>query len=196
MLIRRLIQLYIGLILYGLSMALMIRADLGLDPWDSFHQGLSKQIDISFGIVVNVVGLIVLLMWIPLRQRPGIGTVSNIIVIGTVADIGLALISSPASLIWSFAMLTGGIVLNGIAGAAYIGAGLGPGPRDGLMTGFVARTGLSIRLVRTTIELTVLAAGWLLGGTIGFGTVAYAVSIGWLTQIFLPRFTIRQPVSV
>lgn len=187
---RRLTQLYAGLTLYGFSMALMLRADLGLDPWDVFHQGVALHSGWSFGMVVNVVGAAVLALWIPLRQRPGIGTISNILVIGFAADLSLLLLETPDSVAMRLAMLVLGIVLNGIAGGAYIGAGLGPGPRDGLMTGFVRRTGWSIRLVRTAIELTALAIGWMLGGTVGLGTVLYAVSIGWLVQIFLPMFTI------
>jgi uncharacterized membrane protein YczE len=185
MLIRRLIQLYAGLVLYGFSMALLVRSNLGLDPWDVFHQGVALHVDWSFGTVVNVTGVFVLLLWWPLRQRPGLGTISNIIVIGLVADASLWALGTPDSLLARFAMLISGIVLNGLAGGAYIGAGFGPGPRDGLMTGFVRRTGVSVRLVRTTIELVVLAIGWMLGGTVGLGTVLYALSIGWLVQFFL-----------
>jgi uncharacterized membrane protein YczE len=190
MFLRRFLQLQAGLVLYGFSMALMLRANLGLDPWDVFHQGVAMRIGWSFGTVVIVVGALVLLLWLPLRQKPGIGTVSNIIVIGLAVDASLWLLAAPEGYPARLSMLIAGIVLNGIAGGAYIGAGLGPGPRDGLMTGFVGRTGLSIRLVRTTIELTVLAIGWLLGGTVGLGTVLYALSIGWLVQVFLPLFTI------
>lgn len=192
MFIRRFLQLNTGLILYGFSMALMLRADLGLDPWDVFHQGIALHTGWSFGTVVNVTGAFVLLLWLPLRQRPGIGTISNIIVIGLAVDATLALMSTPETLPARGLMLLLGIVLNGVAGGAYIGAGLGPGPRDGLMTGFVGRTGWSIRIVRTSIEFAVLGIGWLLGGTIGLGTVLYAVSIGWLVQIFLPRLTIKE----
>lgn len=190
MMTRRLTQLYAGLILYGFSMALMLRANLGLDPWDVFHQGIAMRTGWSFGTVVNVVGALVLLLWLPLRQRPGIGTISNIVVIGLAVDASLYFLPVPETLPVRVALLALGIVLNGVAGGAYIGAGLGPGPRDGLMTGFVRRTGWSIRLVRTGIELSVLAIGWMLGGTIGLGTVLYAVSIGWLVQIFLPPLTI------
>ena len=192
MMTRRLIQLYLGLVLYGFSMALMLRADLGLDPWDVFHQGLAERLGWSFGTVVIVVGAAVLLFWIPLRQRPGIGTLSNIVVIGLAVDASLAALPTVESLPVRVALLVGSIVLNGVAGGAYIGAGLGPGPRDGLMTGIVGRTGWSIRLVRTSIELTVLAVGWALGGTVGLGTVLYAVSIGPLVHQFLPWFTIAR----
>ncbi|MEN3746655.1 hypothetical protein TPR58_05710 [Sphingomonas sp. HF-S3] len=195
----RLAQLIGGLTLYGVSMAMMIRASLGLDPWDVLHQGLAPRIGLSFGMTVNVVGLVVLLLWLPLRQRPGIGTVLNIIVIGTVTDIALGLMPAPEGYGPRFALLGFGIVLNGIAGGAYIGAGLGPGPRDGLMTGFCARTGLPVKIVRTVIEVAVLAIGWLLGGTVGLGTVLYAVSIGWVVHHALPFFAFdrakRAPVA-
>ncbi|MDQ8755543.1 hypothetical protein RCO27_04810 [Sphingosinicella sp. LHD-64] len=193
MFLRRFLQLQAGLVLYGFSMALMLRANLGLDPWDVFHQGVALRTGWSFGTVVIVVGALVLLLWLPLRQKPGIGTISNIVVIGLAVDASLFLIAAPEGYPARLSMLIAGIVLNGIAGGAYIGAGLGPGPRDGLMTGFVRKTGLSIRLVRTTIEVAVLAVGWLLGGTVGLGTVLYALSIGWLVQVFLPLFTIRDP---
>lgn len=176
--------------LYGTSMAMQLRSTLGLDPWDVFHQGLSRHLTVSFGTVVALTGVAVLLLWIPLRQRPGIGTVANVIVIAISVDTALALIPGPAGLPARAMLLVGGIVLNGVASAAYIGARLGPGPRDGLMTGLAARTGWSIRLVRTGIEVLVLAVGWLLGGTVGIGTVAYALAIGPLTQAFLPLFAI------
>jgi uncharacterized membrane protein YczE len=190
---RRLIQLYVGLVCYGVSMALMIQAGLGLDPWDVFHQGLSNHTGLQFGHVVIAVGVAVLLLWIPLRQRPGIGTISNAIVIGLVVDPAVALLPTPDATAARWALLVGGIVLNGIATGLYIGARLGPGPRDGLMTGYVARSGRSIRLVRTTIEVTVLAAGWLLGGTVGWATLLYAVAIGPLAHVFIPLFSVRPP---
>ncbi|MBA3678051.1 MAG: hypothetical protein H0W74_11725 [Sphingosinicella sp.] len=188
---RRLIQLFLGLSLYGLSLSLMIRAALGLDPWDVFHQGLASESGISIGMMVNLVGAFVLLLWLPLRQRPGIGTIANILVIGTVADIGLWLIPELHSLPLRIALMAAAIVLNGIATGAYIGAGLGPGPRDGLMTGIVKRTGLSVRLVRTSIEIFVLAVGWLLGGTVGVGTILYAICIGPIVHRTLPFFAIK-----
>lgn len=191
MMTRRLIQLFVGLYLYGASLALMLRATLGLDPWDTFHQGLTHHVPLSFGMLVNVVGAAVLLLWIPLRQKPGIGTIANVFTIGTSVDLTLMFLPEVESLPIRIGLVVGGVVLNAIAGAMYIGAGLGPGPRDGLMTGLVRRTGWSIRLVRTGIELAVLAVGWLLGGTVGVGTVLYAVAIGPLVQLFLPWFTIR-----
>ena len=195
MMTRRLLQLFIGLLLYGASMALMLRAALGLDPWDVFHQGLAIQADLSIGKVVNLVGLAVLLLWIPLKQRPGIGTVANVILIGTAMDLTLSVLPAIEGLALPVAALLFSVVANGIAGALYIGAGLGPGPRDGLMTGLARRTGWSLRLVRTGIELTVLGCGWLLGGTVGVGTLLYAFTIGPLVQIFLPMVTIRDPKS-
>jgi uncharacterized membrane protein YczE len=190
---RRLPQLIAGLALYGTSMAMQLRATLGVDPWDVFHQGLARHLPLSFGLVTALTGVVVLLLWLPLRQRPGVGTVANVVVIAVSVDAALALIPVLSALPARIALLSGGIVLNGVASAAYIGARLGPGPRDGLMTGLAARTGWSIRLVRTGIELTVLAAGWLLGGTVGIGTVAYALAIGPLTQAFLPWFVVRTP---
>ena len=195
MMTRRLLQLFIGLLLYGASMALMLRAALGLDPWDVFHQGLATQADLSIGKVVNLVGLAVLLLWIPLKQRPGIGTVANVILIGTAMDLTLSVLPAIEGLALPVAALLFSVVANGIAGALYIGAGLGPGPRDGLMTGLARRTGWSLRLVRTGIELTVLGFGWLLGGTVGVGTLLYAFTIGPLVQIFLPMVTIPDPKS-
>jgi len=188
---RRLPQLLVGLALYGTSMALQIRGTLGLNPWDVLHEGLAAQTPLSFGVVTAVTGAAVLLLWIPLRQRPGVGTVANVVVIAVSVDVALALIPEPSELWARVAMLVGGIVLNGVATAAYVGARLGPGPRDGLMTGLAARTGWSIRLVRTGIEIVVLGAGWLLGGTVGVGTLGYALAIGPLTQAFLPFLVVR-----
>jgi uncharacterized membrane protein YczE len=187
----RLIQLYLGLIAYGVSMAMMIRSRLGNMPWDVLHQGVAQHLGLSIGWVAIGVGALALLAWIPLRQMPGLGTVSNVVVIGLVMDRVLAVLPSPGGLPLRVLLLVGGIVLNGIATGAYIGAGLGPGPRDGLMTGLARRTGRSIRLVRTGIEVVVVAAGWLLGGVFGVGTVLYAVTIGPLAQLFLPLFTPR-----
>ncbi|MFC4845037.1 YitT family protein [Hephaestia sp. GCM10023244] len=189
--IRRLIQLYAGLFAFGMSSAMMVRSDFGLNPWDVFHQGVGDRTPLSFGTVVIVAGAIVLLLWIPLRQRPGLGTVSNIIGIGLAADFGLWLIPEIGSPLIRAAILAIGIFLNGVATSTYIGAGFGPGPRDGLMTGLAARTGWSIRAVRTGIELTVLAVGWGLGGTVGIGTVLFAVTIGPIVHLTLPYFTIR-----
>ncbi len=187
----RLTRLLVGLVLYGGSMAMMIRSTLGLDPWDVFHAGIATHVPLTFGQVTIIVGVLVLLLWLPLRQWPGLGTVANVVLIGLAADAALALIPAPEALAARVPLLLLGIVLNGVAGGLYIGSQLGPGPRDGLMTGFARRTGLSIRLVRTSIEVLVLAVGWLLGGPVGLGTVLYAVSIGPLVQFFLPRLTVE-----
>jgi uncharacterized membrane protein YczE len=190
---RRLLQLYSGLALYGASMALIIRSTLGNMPWDVLHQGLAGRMGWSIGAVSILVGALVLLAWIPLRQRPGLGTVSNVVVIGLAVDVTLALVPAPSSLPLRAGLLLTGVLLNAVATAAYIGVHLGPGPRDGLMTGLVGRTGRSVRLVRTSIEVVVVATGWLLGGTLGVGTVLYAVAIGPLVQILLPRVSLTPP---
>ncbi|WP_086011295.1 YczE/YyaS/YitT family protein [Micromonospora maris] len=192
--VRRLVQLFGGLLLYGASMALMVRSELGLNPWDVFHQGVSRLTGLSMGTVVIAVGLLVLLAWIPLRQRPGIGTLANAVVVGLAVDLTLALLPPVEPLAAQIALLTAGIVGNGMATALYLGARLGPGPRDGLMTGFTARRpGRSLRLVRTVMEVVVLAVGALLGGKLGVGTIAYALAIGPLAQFFLPRFDVPEP---
>ena len=191
--LRRLLQLYIGLVLYGVSTALFVHANLGADPWDVFHLGVAKQLGISFGTVIILTGAAVLLLWIPIRQMPGLGTVSNVIVLGLAADATLAVLPPLESMVARSALLVGAIVLNAIATGMYIGAGFGPGPRDGLMTGLHARTGWSLRGIRTAIELSVLLIGWLLGGKFGVGTVIYALSIGPLIQLCLPWFS--QPLS-
>ena len=187
---RRLAQLFVGLWLYGTAMGLLIRSTLGLDPWDVFHDGVQQLSGLSFGTVVILSGVAVLVLWIPLRQWPGLGTVANTVVIGLATDATLAVLSAPEGLGWRAAMLLGGIVLNGLAGALYIGSQYGPGPRDGLMTGIARRTGLSLRLVRTALELSVLALGWTLGGVVGIGTVLYALLIGPTIQLFLPMVTV------
>ncbi|GAA1604256.1 membrane protein [Kribbella sancticallisti] len=188
---RRLVQLYLGLTLYGASMGLMIQGNLGLDPWDVLHSGITQHLDLSFGTVVIAMSFLVLLAWIPLRQWPGLGTISNAIVIGLVTDLTLSTVDRPDELWLRSVFMVAGIVVNALASALYIGAQFGPGPRDGLMTGLVRRTGLSVRLVRTTIEVTVLAIGFALGGVVGLGTVAYALAIGPLVHVLLPLFTIK-----
>jgi uncharacterized membrane protein YczE len=177
--------LLVGLTGYGFSMAVMVRAGLGLDPWDVFHQGLTRHTAMTIGVASAVVGVAVLLAWVPLRNRPGIGTVANVIVIAVTVDAALAVLPTPSALPVRIAMMLGAVLLNALSTVLYVGAGLGPGPRDGLMTGLVVRTGLSVRLVRTAIEATVLAVGWLLGGTVGAGTVVYAFGIGGLVQLIL-----------
>ncbi|MGB7802949.1 YczE/YyaS/YitT family protein [Buttiauxella sp.] len=188
---RRLLQLYTGLVLYGVSTAMFVRANLGADPWNVFHLGVARIFSLNIGMVMILVGALVLLLWIPLRQKPGLGTVSNVIVLGLAADGALALMPPIESLVMRSILLLAAILVNAIATGMYIGAGFGSGPRDGLMTGINARTGWSVRSVRTAIELTVLLAGWLMGGTFGVGTVLYALAIGPMIQLCLPWFRIR-----
>ena len=192
---RRLLQLAVGLALYGLTLGMMIRATLGNAPWDVLHQGLAIHLPISIGTAVIAMSVVVLLFWIPLRELPGLGTVTNSLFVGLVADQTLSLLDAPEPL-WQRALLmVGGVVLNALATALYIGSQFGPGPRDGLMTGLHRRTGVSIRLVRTGIEVTVVAIGWVLGGVVGIGTVLYAVAIGPLVQLMLPRFIVELPAT-
>lgn len=192
--IRRFFQLWLGLFLFGFSITLMIRSGLGLASWDVFHQGLSNHLGIPFGWVVVGISVLVLLLWIPLKQMPGLGTICNAIGIGTIIDGCLGFVPSVSGLAARIAFLLAGVLINGIGTALYIGAGLGPGPRDGLMTG-LAKRGISIRVARTGIELTVLAIGWVLRGDVGIGTVLYAVSIGPLVHHLLPLLTVPQTRS-
>jgi uncharacterized membrane protein YczE len=179
-------------VLYGFSDALLLLAGLGVDPWDVLHQGLSRRLGLPVGTWTIIVGAAVLLLWIPLRQRPGIGTLANVVLVGLTVDVSMALLAPPHELWLRWVVMLGAVLLNGIATGCYIGAGMGPGPRDGLMTGIAAR-GHSIRVVRTAIELSVLAVGWLLGGTVGWGTLCYAVGIGPLAHVFLPLLAISSP---
>jgi len=192
---RRLGQLVAGLVLYGVSDALLVLAGLGLDPWDVLHQGLSRRTGLTIGTWVVLMSVVVLLAWVPLRQRPGLGTLVNAVVIGVVIDAVLAVTAPPHGLVARVALLVAGVGLNGVATGAYIGAGLGPGPRDGLTTGIAAR-GHSLRVVRTVIEVGVLVSGWLLGGTVGAGTVLYAVAIGPIAHITIPAFALKRRRSV
>ena len=188
---RRLPQLYVGLVLYGLSIAMMVRGHLGVAPWDVLHLGLAKHLPLTLGEALIVVSLAVMLVWIPLREVPGIGTISNAIVVGVAVDVFLRLLGE-ADAMWLRVLLTvGGVVVCGLATAVYIGAQLGRGPRDGLMTGFARRTGLSLRLVRTLLEITVVVVGLLLGGVAGLGTVLYALGIGPITQLMLPFWIVE-----
>jgi uncharacterized membrane protein YczE len=188
----RLIQLYVGLALYGMSSAFLVVAGLGLGPWDVLHQGLARHSSLAIGTWSIIVGAFVLLLWIPLRQRPGLGTLSNVVLVGLSVNATLALVPMQHHVASRIAFLVAGVVLNGVATGCYIGAGFGAGPRDGLMTGIAARRG-TIRSVRTAIEVTVLVIGFLLGGSVGIGTVAYALGIGPLSHIFIPLLTLRRP---
>lgn len=192
---RRLLQLAIGLVLYGLTLALMIRSTLGNAPWDVLHQGMARHLPLTIGQAVVVMSVVVLLFWIPLRELPGLGTVANAVVVGFSADLFLWLIAEPSALWVRIALMVAGVVLNGAATALYIGAQLGAGPRDGLMTGLHRRTGVSLRLVRTSLEVTVVVLGFLLGGILGVGTVLYAVAIGPLAQLMLPWSIVELPES-
>jgi uncharacterized membrane protein YczE len=187
---RRLAQLYAGLALYGVSMALLVRARLGVMPWDVLHQGLARRVGLTLGTVTIVVGVLVLLLWIPLRERPGLGTVSNVIVIGLVVDAVLRVLPAPGMPAVRVLFVALGVLLNAVATAGYIGARFGPGPRDGLMTGLVHRRGWSVRLVRSTIEVSVVTLGWLLGGTLGIGTLIYAFGVGPIVHVLMPRLAV------
>ncbi len=192
--VRRLTSLVIGLFLYGACMSLMIAAHLGLDPWDVFHQGMQKLTGIQFGWVVIMTGVVVLALWIPLRQRPGIGTIANVVVIGLAVNAVSAILPVPHELWLRWTYAIAGIVGTGVASGLYIGTRLGPGPRDGLMTGFVTKVpGASIRLVRTTIEATVLLIGFLLGGQVGWITLIFALTIGPIAHVMIPLLAIGDP---
>jgi uncharacterized membrane protein YczE len=186
---RQLVQLLVGLFGFGASLALMVRAQLGLGPWDVLHEGVARRVGVEIGTVIIAVSVVVLLLWIPLHQRPGLGTLANAVLVGLSANATLAMVPTPDELAARIALLVAGIVGNGVATGLYIGAGLGPGPRDGLMTGLALR-GYSVRAARTAIELAVLAIGWGLGGTVGVGTIAYAFGIGPLAHYFIPRLFI------
>jgi len=186
---RRFAQLLIGLVGYGVTASMMVLAGLGLDPWDVFHQGMSRTFGLAIGTWAVIASVLVLLCWIPLRQRPGVGTVLNALMVGLVMDVMLAAFHPPHVLWARIALLVGGVIGNGVATGLYIGAGLGPGPRDGLSVGIASR-GHSMRVVRTTIEGTVLVTGFLLGGTVGIGTVVYAVAIGPITHVTIPALAI------
>lgn len=188
---RRLVQLFVGLALYGVSLAFLVRAGLGLAPWDVLHQGLAERLDATVGQMVIAVSFVVLLAWIPLRERPGFGTIANALLVGAFVDLTMLVLGDAGSWPLAVLLLVSGVLLNGLATALYIGASLGSGPRDGLMTGLVRRTGRSVRLVRTALEGTVLVVGWFLGGTVGIGTVAYALTIGPIAHALLPLFTVR-----
>jgi uncharacterized membrane protein YczE len=192
---RRLVHLYAGLVLYGASAGLQVRAGLGLAPWDVLNQGVAEHSGLSIGSASTLLGALVLLLWWPLRQRPGLGTVSNVFLVGLSMDAVMSVVPQQHGLGVRLPLLALAIALNGVATGLYITARFGPGPRDGLMTGLHRRTGRSVRLVRTSIEVVVLAAGWALGGGVGIGTVAYALAIGPLAQFFLRYFAIAQPLS-
>lgn len=193
---RRLVQLFVGLFCYGIGLALMLRAQIGVAPWDVLSQGISRHVPLSFGWITVIMSGIVLLLWIPLRERPGFGTLANAIMIGLVADLGLAWLLPQTELWWQLGYFALGLVTVGFATGLYIGARMGTGPRDGLMTGLNRVTGRPIWMVRTAIEVVVLAAGWLLGGNVGIGTVAFALLVGPIAGFFMPRLRVRLPADV
>lgn len=190
--VRRVAQLLLGLFLYGVSLAMMLRAGVGVPPWDVLSQGLSIRTGLSFGLLTNLIGAVVLLLWIPIRQKPGVGTVLNVLLIGPSAEVGLAVIPSPPELWAQVLLFAGGLALLAVATGLYIGARFGPGPRDGLMTGIHRRWGARIWIVRTVIEGTVLLIGWLLGGNVGLGTVAFALLIGPMVGVTLPLLRVPE----
>jgi uncharacterized membrane protein YczE len=201
---RRVTQLLVGLFLYGFAIAMMIQAGIGVSPWDVLSQGVSLQTGIGFGWVTIIIGAVVLLLWIPIRQKPGVGTVLNVLLIGPAAEFGLAVLPRGTELWNQVLLFAGGLALLAIATGLYIGARFGPGPRDGLMTGIHERYGIRIWIVRTVIEVTVLSIGWVLGGTVGVGTVAFALLIGPMVNVTLPLLRVpeaagespRRPVAV
>lgn len=192
---RRVTQLLLGLVLYGASLAMMVRGGIGLAPWDVLHSGIARLVPLTLGQTVVLMSFVVLLLWIPLRERPGIGTLANSVLVGLSADATLAVLHQPSTVVLRIALALGGVLLCAVATAMYIGSHLGRGPRDGLMTGLVRHTGLSVRLVRTGLELGVVLAGWLLGGTVGAGTVVFALAVGPLVQPMLPWFAVRLSAS-
>jgi uncharacterized membrane protein YczE len=192
---RRVLRCVAGLALFGTGVSLIVEAELGLGPWDVLHQGLSELTGIPIGTVIVLVGALLLLLWIPLRQRVGLGTVLNALEIGLVVDLTLPVLPTPGPMAARVAFLAGGILLVAIGSGLYIGSGLGPGPRDGLMVGLHERFGLSIRAARTVIELSALIAGWMLGGSVGAGTIVFALAIGPLVQVFLPKMQLEPLVS-
>jgi uncharacterized membrane protein YczE len=192
---RRIIQLAVGLFAYGIAISLMVQSGIGVAPWDVLTQGISKQTGLDFGILTNIIGLAVLLCWIPIRQRPGIGTVANVLLIGPSAQLGLWIFPQQHLIVFQLLFFVAGLVLLALATGLYIGARMGPGPRDGLMTGIHARTGWRIWMVRTTIEVTVLAIGWALGGNFGPGTIAFALLIGPMVSVTIPWLRVPEAAS-
>jgi uncharacterized membrane protein YczE len=195
MMIRRVSQLLVGLVLFGFAIAMMVQAGIGVSPWDVLTQGIARQTGLAFGLITNVVGLLVLLLWIPIRQKPGLGTLLNVLLIGPSAQFGLWLLPVARELWEQAALFAGGMAMLALATGLYIGARFGPGPRDGLMTGIHRRWGWRLWIVRTSIEVTVLAIGWLLGGNVGIGTVLFALLIGPMVNLTIPLLTVPTRTS-
>jgi len=192
---RRIIQLLVGLFFYGFAIAMMVRAAVGVAPWDVLTQGILAQTGLSFGLITFIVSLFVMLLWIPIRQKPGIGTVLNVLLIGPAAEVGLAVLPAVDHLALRILLFAGGLLLLAVATGLYIGARFGPGPRDGLMTGIHHRWGVRIWIVRTSIEVVVLSIGWMLGGNVGLGTLAFALLIGPMVNITIPRLMVPAAVT-
>jgi uncharacterized membrane protein YczE len=192
---RRIVQLLVGLFLYGIAISLMVQAGIGVAPWDVLTQGLSRQTGLDFGLLTNIIGGVVLLCWIPIRQRPGLGTLANVLLIGPSAQLGLWIFPTETAIGFQLLFFTGGLLLLAIATGLYIGARMGPGPRDGLMTGIHARTGWRIWMIRTAIEVTVLLIGWALGGNFGPGTIVFALLIGPMVAVTIPWLRVPAPVA-
>ncbi|KFF58205.1 membrane protein [Cryobacterium sp. MLB-32] len=192
---RRLTQLLIGLFLYGIGIALIVRGGIGVAPWDVLTQGIDNHTHLGFGLITILISAVVLLLWIPIRQKPGAGTLLNAVLVGPSADVGLWLIPADLDLWARVVFFVAGLLTVAVATGLYIGAHFGPGPRDGLMTGLHKRTGWKIWIVRTGIEVIVLGIGWALGGNVGIGTVLFAVLIGPLCQRTLPFFAIKRPAG-
>jgi uncharacterized membrane protein YczE len=191
---RRIVQLLVGLFLYGIAISLMVQAGIGVAPWDVLTQGLSRQTGLDFGLLTNIIGGVVLLCWIPIRQRPGLGTLANVLLIGPSAQLGLWIFPKESAIGFQLLLFTGGLLLLAIATGLYIGARMGPGPRDGLMTGIHARTGWRLWMIRTAIEVTVLLIGWALGGNFGPGTIVFALLIGPMVAVTIPWLRVPAPV--
>jgi uncharacterized membrane protein YczE len=193
---RRIVQLLVGLFLYGIAISLMVQAGIGVAPWDVLTQGLSHQTGLDFGLLTNIIGGVVLLCWIPIRQRPGLGTLANVLLIGPSAQLGLWIFPKETAIGFQLLFFTGGLLLLAIATGLYIGARMGPGPRDGLMTGIHARTGWKLWAIRTAIEVTVLLIGWALGGNFGPGTIVFALLIGPMVAVTIPWLRVPSPVVI
>ena len=196
LMVRRVIQLLLGLFFYGIALSLMVRGAVGVPPWEVLSQGLAKQTGLPFGLLTNIVGALVLLLWIPIRQKPGVGTIANVLLIGPAIEVGLAVVPSPDALWQQVVLFAAGLALLAVASGLYIGARFGPGPRDGLMTGIHNRWGFKIWWVRSAIEITVLSIGWLLGGNVGFGTLAFALLVGPMVGVTLPLLRVPESARV
>jgi uncharacterized membrane protein YczE len=193
LLTRRIAQLLAGLFLYGFAISMMVRGAIGVSPWDVLTQGVVKQTGLPFGVLTNIIGALVLLLWIPIRQKPGVGTVANVLLVGPSIEVGLAILPTATELWQQVLLFSGGLAVLAVASGLYIGAQFGPGPRDGLMTGIHTKWGFPLWAVRTAIEVTVLSIGWLLGGNVGLGTLAFALLVGPMVGVTIPLLEIRRP---